>query len=67
DMSEVDFISSAGVGLFLGTVSQLRTTGGDLIFTGMLPAILEVFEIINLSAYFRIVPSLEALEPAPRG
>jgi len=62
DMSAVPFVSSAGIGAFLGTVSQLRAGGGDLVFVAMQPAVLEVFEIINLSAYFKIVSSLAELE-----
>jgi len=66
DMSEVDFVSSAGVGTFLGTVAQLRADGGDLIFMAMSPAVLEVFEILNLSSYFKFVGSLDELAPALR-
>jgi|GEM_PF-1990887 len=55
DLADVEFVSSAGIGVFLGTASQLRTSGGDLAFMNVPEAIAEVFEIINLKNYFRTV------------
>jgi anti-anti-sigma factor len=62
DLSEVDFVSSAGVGIFLGTVSRLRGAGGDLIFMEVPGQVQEVFDIINLKSYFRTITSIDALE-----
>jgi anti-anti-sigma factor len=62
DMSSVTFLSSAGVGAFLGTVSQLRSQGGDLIFMNPAAIVSEVFDIINLSAFFRTIASLDELQ-----
>lgn len=62
DMSSVTFLSSAGVGAFLGTVSQLRSQGGDLIFMNPAAIVSEVFDIINLSSFFRTIASLDELQ-----
>lgn len=62
DFSETDFISSAGVGIFLGTVAQLRSAGGDLIFMNVPSHIQEVFDIINLASYFQVVSSIDDLK-----
>jgi anti-anti-sigma factor len=63
DLSSVTFLSSAGVGALLGTAAQLRAHGGDLIFLNPAMAVTDVFEIINLSAYFRTIHALDELEP----
>ncbi len=57
DLEAVDFVSSAGIGLFLGTAARLRREGGDLAFMNMPRHVREVFEIINLTPYFRVVDS----------
>lgn len=61
DFSEVDFVSSAGVGIFLGTVSRLRGLGGDLVFMSLPEHIEEVFDIINLKSFFKIIDGIEQL------
>ncbi len=62
DFSEVSFISSAGIGILLGTVSSLRQRGGDLIFMKIPSEISDIFEILNISDYFVIVGSIEELK-----
>ncbi|MDH3198484.1 MAG: anti-sigma factor antagonist [Candidatus Krumholzibacteria bacterium] len=62
DFAQVDFISSAGVGILLGTVSLLRSEGGDLVFTNLPGHIEEVFDIINLKSFFRTIDSIDELE-----
>lgn len=62
DFSAVEFVSSAGVGIFLGTVSRLRQAGGDLVFMCVPKQIQEVFDIINLKSYFRTIESTGELE-----
>jgi len=59
DFSGTDFISSAGLGIFLGTVSLLRNRGGDLLFMKVPDHIAEVFDIINLQSYFVTVESID--------
>ena len=66
DFSNVDFISSAGVGIFLGTVSRLRNDGGDLFFMNMPKHIEDVFDIINLKSYFAVIDSIDQIETANR-
>jgi anti-anti-sigma factor len=61
DMSQVVFVSSAGVGVFLGTVSRLREDGGDLVFMRVPRPVAEVFDIINLGSYFRVIDDVGEL------
>lgn len=62
DFSKADFISSAGIGIFLGSVSMLRDIGGDIVFMNVPPHIDEVFEVINLKSFFTTVETVEQLE-----
>jgi len=61
DFAKVEFVSSAGIGVFLGTVSQLRADGGDLIFMKMPKHIEAVFNIINLQSYFVTINDISDL------
>lgn len=61
DFSKTEFISSAGIGIFLGNVSLLRESCGDLLFMNVPPHIDEVFDIINLKSLFVTIDSLDQL------
>ncbi|MBN1165442.1 MAG: STAS domain-containing protein [Candidatus Krumholzibacteriota bacterium] len=52
DFQKVQFISSAGVGILLGLVSSVRSHGGEVKFTGVLPKIRAVFKLLNLDDFF---------------
>lgn len=64
DCSEVEFVSSAGIGIFLGTAAQLRGAGGDLLFMKLPPHVEELFDIINLKSFFTVIGSLDELQAA---
>ena len=66
DFSKSDFISSAGIGIFLGTVSRLRKTGGNIYFMNVPSHIDEIFGIINLKPFFRTIKTPEEIESVPR-
>ena len=62
DFSKVDFISSAGIGIFLGSVSLLRKTGGDIVFTNVPKHVDEVFDVINVKSFFKTIKSLDEIK-----
>jgi len=66
DFSKTDFISSAGIGIFLGTVSFLRETGGDILFMNVPEHIAEVFDLINLKSFFITVDNLDQIAAVSR-
>lgn len=66
DFSKADFISSAGIGILLGSVSLLRETRGDLIFMNVPPHIDDVFDIINLKSFFVTVENLDEIGSAAK-
>jgi anti-sigma B factor antagonist len=61
DFADTDFISSSGIGVFLGTVARLRDKGGDLILMNMPKLIDDIFEVLNIKSYFRIVKTIDEL------
>ena len=48
DMSELEFLSSAGVGSILGTVETAREAGGDIILYNISSTVLHVLEVLDL-------------------
>jgi len=61
DFSKAEFISSAGIGIFLGSVSLLRKSGGDILFMNVPKHIDEVFDIINVKSFFTTIESLDEI------
>jgi anti-anti-sigma factor len=61
DFSKADFISSAGIGIFLGSVSMLRESGGDIMFMNVPPHIDEVFDIINVKSFFTTIDNVDQI------
>lgn len=47
DLSGVDYLSSAGWGIFIGEIREMREQGGDLKLAGMSPDVYEVFELLE--------------------
>ncbi len=52
DLSNVDFVSSAGLRVFLGTVKAARSTGGDLRLAGVTD---DVSKLLTVSGFNRII------------
>lgn len=57
DMTQLDYISSAGLRVVLMLVKQLKAQNGRALLCGMKPAIKEVFDISGFSKILQIVPS----------
>ena len=47
DLSDVDYISSAGLGVLFTMKKHLKQNGGDLLFSNIKPQIKRLFEIVN--------------------
>jgi anti-sigma B factor antagonist len=61
DLEKTDFISSSGIGVLLGTVTNLRDKGGDLILMNVPRIVEDIFEILDIRNYFRTIKSLDDL------
>lgn len=57
DMANLEFISSAGVGVILGTIDISREQGGDIVIYNASEAVLHVFEVLDLLNYLTIKKS----------
>ena len=47
DLGDVDYISSAGLGVLFTVKKHLKQNGGDLLFANIKPQIKRLFEIVN--------------------
>jgi len=54
DMSDLEFLSSAGVGSILGTVETSRKMGGDIILCNVSDTILHVLKVLDLADFLTI-------------
>jgi len=61
DLGFVNYVSSAGWGVFVGEIRGLREKGGDLKIIQMTPDVFEVFEMLEFN---RILQSYDSLEEA---
>lgn len=66
DLSATDFISSSGVGLLVGTVQTLREKNGDLVLMNLTKLVNDIFDVLNIKVYFRIITDVNELKAGAR-
>jgi serine/threonine-protein kinase RsbW len=49
DLSQLEYISSSGLGSFLGTVDPFRLAGGDLIFVRLTERVQKIFKVVGFT------------------
>lgn len=54
DLSGVNYVSSTGIALLIGTKRRVDEAGGRLVLFGLHPDILELFDTMRLSTLFEI-------------
>ena len=59
DCNELDFISSSGMGVFMGIEDDLVDNDGDLKFVNVIDPIISVFDKVGLSGIFKISTSID--------
>jgi anti-anti-sigma factor len=66
DLAGVDYISSAGWGVFISRIKDIRDHGGDLKLTGMGSDVSEVFDLLEfnniLQAFHTVDEGAEAFK-----
>ncbi|OHB74878.1 MAG: hypothetical protein A2Z34_05075 [Planctomycetes bacterium RBG_16_59_8] len=60
DLSSLDYISSAGAGVFIGAIGTAQENDGNVILMRPSPNVKEVFDLLGLSQIFTFVDSKEA-------
>ncbi|HWP29697.1 MAG TPA: STAS domain-containing protein [Chloroflexota bacterium] len=60
DLSQVEFVDSAIIGVLVGLLRRTRAAGGDVKLAALHPDIETIFEVTRLHRVFRIHPSVAA-------
>ena len=55
NLSEVDYISSAGLRIFLGSQQKMTASGGKMVLSGVRPIVKEIFDIVGFSDEFTFI------------
>ncbi len=59
DLDAVDFLDSTGLGVLVGALKRVRSSGGDLQLICTQPRIRKVFEVTGLTKVFTIHDTLD--------
>jgi anti-sigma B factor antagonist len=59
DLGNVDYISSAGWGIFISEIKGIRENSGDLKLVRMIPDVYEVFELLEFHYILKAFDTLE--------
>lgn len=55
----LDYISSAGLGVFMGVIDRVRGQNGDIKLACLSPKVFRVFDLLGFTSLFQIVSSVE--------
>ena len=64
DLSGVTYISSAGWGIFIGEIKEIRNHGGDLKLAAMIGDVFEVFQLLEFQSILEAYPSIQEARDA---
>ena len=67
DCAGLTYISSAGLGVFMSFIEDIREAGGDIKLCSMPPTVFQVFEILGFPELFEIVGDRDAALQRFRG
>ena len=59
DLKDVNYISSAGWGIFISEIKRIRNQKGDLVLAGMNSEVSEVFELLEFNTILKSFPNVE--------
>jgi len=59
DLAGVDYISSAGWGIFVSNIREVRANRGDIKLARMMPSVYEVFELLEFDSILRSFDSVD--------
>lgn len=55
NFKDLNYISSAGLGVFMGFIEDIRNNGGDIKLTNMKPKIFRVFDLLGFPTLYDIL------------
>jgi len=56
---ELNYISSAGLGVFMSFIEEVRDLGGDIHIAALIPKVRQVFEILGFTEIFQLFPTVD--------
>lgn len=60
DGSQLKYISSAGLGVFMSFIEEIRERGGDIKICSLIPKVQQIFEILGFQAIYDLLDSRAA-------
>jgi anti-sigma B factor antagonist len=64
DFHELEYISSAGLGVLMGLIEEARAMGGDMKLAALPEKIFHVLDLLGFPIVFQIFPSVAEAEAA---
>lgn len=61
DLAGVDYISSAGWGIFISHIRDVRSNGGDITLANMIPNVYEIYELLEFD---NVLPAYQSIDAA---
>lgn len=58
DCSKLNYISSAGLGVFMSFIEEVRELGGDIRICGLTPKVKHTFEILGFQDIFEMADDI---------
>jgi anti-sigma B factor antagonist len=58
DCGGLTYISSAGLGVFMSFIEDIRAANGDLKICNLTPKVAQVFEVLGFDSIFEMMPTL---------
>ncbi len=60
DLKAVEYISSAGWGIFISEIKNIRSQRGDMVLVGMNPQVSEVFKLLQFDSIMKAFPNVDS-------
>ncbi len=60
DLAGVDYISSAGWGIFISHIKEVRANGGDIKLANMITNVYEIYELLEFDKVLKVYGSVDA-------
>ncbi len=60
DLSGVDYICSAGWGVFVSQIKGIRNAKGDLVLAGMKSEVSQIFDLLEFNRFMKSYPDIES-------
>ncbi|MBA2501807.1 MAG: STAS domain-containing protein [Pyrinomonadaceae bacterium] len=59
DCEKLTYISSAGLGVFMGFIEEVREQDGDIKICGLTPKVRQVFEMLGFESVYDLCPDVD--------